>query len=74
MRNSARRVASAMTPRRSEFPKGALAPRKGSKSTVNIDKAPPAQRINHGDLEKGKVSEQMEKTKKAVYYGGKTDA
>jgi hypothetical protein len=45
----------ALTPRRSEFPKDALTPRKSSKGAARLDEVPPTPRVNIRDLEKGNV-------------------
>jgi hypothetical protein len=54
IRKSARRVATALTPRRTEFPKDALRnPKKNSKGMSKLDEVPPTPKVRHHDIEKG---------------------
>jgi len=53
LRKSARRVVTALTPRRSEFPKELKDPEPRSKSRRNADNVPPTPRISPDDIEKG---------------------
>jgi hypothetical protein len=66
----------ALTPRRSEFPKDSLTPRKSSKGTVRLDEVPPTPRVNSRDLEKGdvKMTEiELKLSKKPSKWSRKTD-
>jgi len=56
IRKSARRVATALTPRRSTFPRDVQTPRRSSRGLTklqDIDEVPPTPKIRGFDMEKG---------------------
>ncbi|EMR70262.1 hypothetical protein MGN70_000116 [Eutypa lata] len=53
LRRSARKVVTALTPRRSEFPKSVKESGKSSRGRVRLDDVPPTPRLRPEDLEKG---------------------
>ncbi|KAI0155197.1 hypothetical protein GGR57DRAFT_91871 [Xylariaceae sp. FL1272] len=53
IRRSARRVATALTPRRSEFPKSVKESGRSSRGRVRLDDVPPTPRLRPEDVEKG---------------------
>lgn len=53
IRRSARKVVTALTPRRSEFPKHVKESRSRSDGRVRLDDVPPTPRLRPEDLEKG---------------------
>lgn len=53
MRRSVRKVVTALTPRRTEFPKSVKESTGRRGGRVKIDDVPPTPRIQPGDLEKG---------------------
>ncbi|KAH8816195.1 hypothetical protein F5884DRAFT_663743 [Xylogone sp. PMI_703] len=72
IRRSARRVATALTPRRSTFPKDV----RGSRGLERIDEVPPTPKIRNHDLEKGnqkmsqfEMSEPKKESKWARKFG-----
>jgi hypothetical protein len=77
IRRSARRVATALTPRRSEFPSSVKKGRRSSKNMSRIDDVPPTPKIKGVDLEKGNVKtktfEMKEPPKPSSRWGWKTD-
>lgn len=76
IRKSARRVATALTPRRSEFPKNVLNQKKDSKGMYKIDEVPPTPRITTDDIEKANAKAnaiEMKQPSKFAKWGGKTD-
>jgi hypothetical protein len=77
IRRSARRVATALTPRRSEFPSSVKQGRRSSKNMSRIDEVPPTPKIKGVDLEKGNVKtktfEMKESPKPSSKWGRKTD-
>jgi hypothetical protein len=54
IRRSAKRVATALTPRRSTFPKDVQQPRRSTRGATQIDDIPPTPRIQNFDVEKGR--------------------
>ena len=77
IRRSARRVVTALTPRRSEFPSSVKQGRRSSKNMSRIDDVPPTPKIKGVDLEKGNVKtktfEMKEPPKPSSKWGRKTD-
>jgi hypothetical protein len=67
IRKSARRVATALTPRRTTFPKDVQKMRRSSRGLTRIDEVPPTPGIS--DIEKGKMSsfEMSEPPKKSKW-------
>lgn len=53
IRKSARRVATALTPRRSTFPRDVQKVKRSSRGLTKIDEVPPTPRMRSGDIEKG---------------------
>ncbi|KAI6377750.1 hypothetical protein MCOR25_002473 [Pyricularia grisea] len=53
IRRSARKVVTALTPRRTEFPKHVKESRSRGDGRVRLDDVPPTPRLRPGDLEKG---------------------
>ncbi|KAI1777423.1 hypothetical protein F4818DRAFT_347830 [Hypoxylon cercidicola] len=53
IRRSARKVVTALTPRRSEFPKSVKESGKSSKGRVRLNDVPPTPRLRQEDIEKG---------------------
>lgn len=53
IRRSARRVVTALTPRRSEFPKSIKGSGRSSRGRVRLDDVPPTPRLRPEDVEKG---------------------
>jgi hypothetical protein len=77
VRRSARRVVTALTPRRSEFPSSVKQGKRSSKNMSRIDDVPPTPKIKGFDLEKGnmktKTFEMKEPPKPSSKWGRKTD-
>jgi hypothetical protein len=76
IRKSAKRVATALTPRRSEFPKGVRDPKRASSRGMSrMDDVPPTPRLKREDIEKGvKMAEfEMSEPPKNKKWGRKTD-
>jgi hypothetical protein len=53
IRRSARKVVSALTPRRSEFPRSVKESGRSSRGRVRLDDVPPTPRLRPEDIEKG---------------------
>lgn len=53
IRRSARKVVTALTPRRSEFPRSVKESGKTSRGRVRLDDVPPTPRLKPEDIEKG---------------------
>jgi hypothetical protein len=77
IRRSAKRVATALTPRRSEFPSSVKDGKRNSKNMSRIDSVPPTPKVRGSDLEKGegKISsyEMKKSDKPSSKWGRKTD-
>ncbi|KFZ10131.1 hypothetical protein V502_08297 [Pseudogymnoascus sp. VKM F-4520 (FW-2644)] len=76
IRKSARRVATALTPRRSEFPKNVRNPKRNSRGMSKIDEVPPTPRITPEDLEKANTKAnaiEMKAPSKFAKWGRKTE-
>lgn len=76
IRRSARKVATALTPRRSTFPKDVQKVRRSSRGLTKIDEVPPTPRARSSDIEKGnsnmssfEMSEPPKKSKWAKKLG-----
>ncbi|KAF5511664.1 hypothetical protein CGCS363_v002288 [Colletotrichum siamense] len=72
MRKSARKVVTALTPRRTEFPKSVKesnSPPRSHRGRARLDDVPPTPRLRPEDLEKGLV--QAEKKRKLMRWGRK---
>jgi hypothetical protein len=61
IRRSAKRVATALTPRRSEFPSSVKQGKRSSKNMSRLDDVPPTPMIKGFDLEKGVRMNAVEK-------------
>lgn len=74
IRRSAKRVATALTPRRSEFPSSV---KQGKRNSRRIDEVPPTPKVRGFDLEKGSAkitsSEVNETDKPSSKWARKTD-
>ncbi|KFZ11891.1 hypothetical protein V501_04521 [Pseudogymnoascus sp. VKM F-4519 (FW-2642)] len=76
IRKSAKRVATALTPRRSEFPKNVRNPKRNSRGMSKIDEVPPTPRITNEDLEKANIKAdaiEMKAPSKFAKWGRKTE-
>ncbi|KFY13119.1 hypothetical protein V492_03476 [Pseudogymnoascus sp. VKM F-4246] len=76
IRKSAKRVATALTPRRSEFPKNVRNPKRNSRGMSKIDEVPPTPRITTEDLEKANSKAdaiEMKAPSKFAKWGRKTE-
>jgi len=77
LRKSARRVVTALTPRRSEFPSSVKTGRRSSRGLIRIDEVPPTPRLRSQDLEKANAKltefEMTETVKKPSKWGRKSD-
>lgn len=59
IRRSARKVVTALTPRRTEFPSSVKEGRRSSKNMSRIDDVPPSPKVKGFDIEKGHENESV---------------